>query len=66
MSRLRAKAIIKLLIDADITQAQLARELGVSIQAVNNVIHGRDRSRRIQQHIATRLGRPYDELWGDA
>jgi len=33
------------------TQAQIARELGIHIVSVNQVIHGRHKSRRVSEYI---------------
>lgn len=41
----------KLLIDLDLTQAEIARRLNVSRHAVNGVIHGRIKSKRISEYL---------------
>lgn len=45
------------------SQAQLARELGVSTGVVNNVIHDRITAHGVALHIATLLGIPVAEVW---
>lgn len=65
MSGARSIHIRLLLVQARISQADLARELGLRRQSINGVVNGRYRSRRIQQHIAERLGCPFAQLWGD-
>lgn len=46
-----------------ISQAQLARELKVTKQAVNKTIHLKSGSRRIRGYICFRLNKRYEELW---
>ena len=45
------------------TQAQIAREVGVSGGVVSNVIHGRITAYAVAQHIAGLLGFRIEELW---
>ena len=45
------------------TGASIARELGVSRNAVNLVIHGRNRSPRIRVAIARACGQPVEALF---
>lgn len=45
------------------TQAQIAREVGVSGGVVSNVIHGRISAYAVAQHIAGLLGLSIEELW---
>lgn len=45
------------------TQAQIAREVGVSGGVVSNVIHGRITAHAVAQHIAGTLGLRIEELW---
>lgn len=45
------------------SQAKLARELGVSSSVVNNVIHGRATAHTVAAHIASLLGHSVDALW---
>ena len=47
------------------SQAQLARELGISGGVVNNVIHDRITSYAVASYIAELLGSNVDELWPD-
>ena len=47
------------------SQAQLARELGVSGGVVNNVIHDRITAHAVATHIAALLGHEVGEVWPD-
>jgi len=47
----KATEIRKALLDLGITQAQIARELGIHIASVNGVIHGRYKSRRVTEYV---------------
>ena len=47
------------------SQAQLARELGVSGGVVNNVIHNRITAHAVATHIAELLGHEVGEIWPD-
>lgn len=44
-------------------QRDIATELGVTMTAVNGVIHGRTASRKIAGRIAQALGTNVDSLW---
>lgn len=54
-----------LLIRKQITQSQLAKELGCTVQAVNGVVKGHWTSVRVCKHIADRLGKDVKRLWPD-
>ena len=45
------------------SQAQLARELGISGGVINNVIHGRVTAHAVALHIAVLLGLEVGEIW---
>lgn len=45
------------------SQSQLARDLGISISVVNNVIHGKVTSHTVAQHIAAFIGKEMKEIW---
>ncbi len=47
------------------SQAQLARELGVSSGVVNNVIHNRITAYAVATHIAELLGNEVGAVWPD-
>lgn len=47
------------------TQAQIAREVGVSGGVVSNVIHGRITAFAVAQHIAGLLGLRIEDIWPD-
>lgn len=53
------------LLKAGVTQRAIAASLGVGSVAVNNVIHGRGSSKRIEQAIADAVGKPVSELFPD-
>lgn len=50
------KEIKKLLIDKDVTQAELARRLKISLAGINQVISGKRKTKHIQEGIARELG----------
>lgn len=54
-----------LMLRKGITQAEIARRLGVSGATVSLVVSGRMRSRRVEQEIAEALGLPREILWPD-
>ena len=58
--------IKSLLVLNGITQTELARELGTTRENVTNVLRGSCTSRRVKEHIAKRLGKDFDKLWGKA
>ena len=60
---MKPKDIRHLLLDADITQAELARELEVSQEAVYQIIEGNYTSDRIRQHIAKKVGVDIKRIW---
>ncbi len=45
------------------TQSAIARQCGVTPTAVNDVVHGRKRSRQIELRIAAVTQLPLAELW---
>lgn len=57
------KQIKQALAAADISQAGLARDLGVSRTLIYQVIHNNSTSHRVRCHIAKAVGRPVGELW---
>ena len=65
----QAVEIKKALLDAKVTQAEIARELGVSGDYVSVIITGRYLSRgpgsdRVREAICRKTGRTMQELWG--
>lgn len=54
-----------LMLRKGITQAEIARRLGVSGATVSLVVSGRMRSRRVEQAISEALGLPRELLWPD-
>ena len=59
------KEIRHLFIDAEITQAEIARDLDVSQEAVYQIVEGSSTSHRIRAHIAKRLGVDIKRIWPD-
>jgi transcriptional regulator with XRE-family HTH domain len=57
------KEIIKRLIDRDITQTDIARREGVSVNAIGQVIRGRTVSARLRRAIAGAIGVPVEKIW---
>jgi len=61
---MNTKAVKMWLIKNDLTQTQLAKELGITIQAVNQTIHNWRRSRTVRAHLLRKgcpekyLGKP--------
>ncbi len=51
------------LVEKDIQQSGLARDLGVAKSVVGEVITGKTTSYRVQCHIAKAIGRPVDEVF---
>lgn len=62
MNRLRY--IKSLLVRQGITQTSLAKELGCKPENICGVLSGNFKSRRVMEHIAKRLNRDFDKLWG--
>lgn len=59
-----SRKVKALLVEAGIKQKELAAELSVAEGTISGVINGHHTSRRIKKHIAERLHKPYDRLWG--
>ena len=57
------KTIKKLLIDLDLTVADLGAGYGCTPQMVSLVIHGNAKSKELEKHIARRLRRPLRDLF---
>jgi transcriptional regulator with XRE-family HTH domain len=60
----RYSYIKSLMVRKRITAQQLADELNLSRPAVSGPLNGLWRSRRVEEHVAKRLGRTYEKLWG--
>jgi transcriptional regulator with XRE-family HTH domain len=61
MSKLKVK---KVLIDKELSIADLARLTGFTRGHLSGVINGRYKSERAKKIIALALGKDYRELWG--
>lgn len=48
-----------------VSQADIARRLGITRECVCQVIHGIRSTRRVRQAIADALAMPFEEVWGD-
>ena len=55
--------IKKALDDIDVSQSGLARDLWITPQMVNKIIHNRAVSHRVRCHVAKAVGRPVAEIW---
>jgi len=60
------KKIKKLLIDADLTMSDIAREYQCRPQVVSGVIAGTKQSKRLQAYIEERLGARLGDLFPQA
>ena len=49
--------------EAGITQSGVARELGVSVSSVHNVVNGTSTSYKIQSYIADQIGAEIYDIW---
>ena len=61
-----ANEIKKALIDAGVTQAEVARDVGLSKQLVGEVIRGNRRNARIESAVAAAIQKPVDEVFKPA
>lgn len=61
---MRPNDIRKAMLDANIKQAAIARELGVSSETVYSVIEGRA-SHRVREYIAKKIGIDITQIWPD-
>lgn len=59
-------AIKQHLLRANVSAAALARTAGVSRQVFTSVINGSSRTPWVRDRIASSIGRPYEEVWGEA
>jgi transcriptional regulator with XRE-family HTH domain len=46
-----------------ITQASIAKKLGVSPSLVSRVIHGIEKNKRVQKEISDIIGKPIRGIW---
>jgi transcriptional regulator len=60
---IQQKRINIALLEASVSQTDIARELETNRQYVCNVISGRRQSERIEDHIARRTGFPVERLF---
>ena len=61
-----AKQIKMLIIEKEISGAEIARKIGVDRTAVYHVISGKSKSLRVREAIATNLGLSVNDLWHDS
>ena len=47
----------------NISQADIARQIGMTRQNVNHVLSGHVKSRRRREQICKAVGVPYDDIW---
>ena len=60
------KKIRKLMIDADLTAAEIARKARCTRQNVTYVIDGKVKDSPVKKILAKRLGKSITDLWPDA
>ncbi|MCL6591610.1 MAG: helix-turn-helix domain-containing protein [Firmicutes bacterium] len=63
MNRITPLEIKSALILKGITQASIARNLGVSPSLVSHVIHGTEKNKKVRMEIARILEKPIREIW---
>ncbi len=51
------------LLRAQVTQTDIARKLEVAVASVNDVIHKKKVSRKIQQGVADAIKKPFAVVW---
>ena len=51
------------LLKAGITQADIAREIGVTRAFVNQIINGQRQTRRVRMAVAKAVGKRVEDLW---
>lgn len=54
------------LLNKGITETRLGEQLGISRQAITNVIYGRTKSARVRKAIAAIMLLPVEVIWPDA
>lgn len=59
------KEIAILMVLHEVTQTRIAKELGITVPAVNSVIKGLRKNPRIRQAIADALGCTFQQIWSD-
>jgi len=62
---MKGSDIRQLMKDKNIKVNDIARMFNVTHVAVSNVIHGKNKSARISEAIATAIDLPVSELWPD-
>ena len=60
---MKSSEIVRLLKIERVTQRRIAEELGIKQPTVNQVIHKRQTSRRIQDHICEIIRYSFKEVW---
>jgi len=65
MSNATAKKIKKLMIDKEVSGADIARRTGYTRQNVHHIINGKIRTPYLRQAIADALGCQVSDLWAD-
>ena len=61
---MNSKEILKLLIDRDVTAADIARDISCTRQMVHRVIKGELETPWVRRELAGRLGMTYRGMWG--
>lgn len=63
---MKPQKIRAILVEKEVKQADIARDLAVTRGAVSRVISGHFPSRRIREALAEKAGVPFDKMWGRA
>lgn len=53
------------LVRVGVTQSEIARDLGMSVGSVNDVITGRRKNPKVRTAIAQAIGKPVEKIWPD-
>lgn len=60
---MKPNEILAALMLKGVKQREIAQKLKVTHVAINHVIYGRGKSRRVQEEIARIIGRDVNEIW---
>jgi transcriptional regulator with XRE-family HTH domain len=55
-----------LLLKAGVSQASIAKKLGVTLGFVNQIVYGRRSTKRVRMAIARAVGKRAEDLWPDS
>lgn len=60
---MRVKKLKSLLVEREVTQAEIAKECGVTPATVNQVVAGRGHSEKVEIVIAKKVGVPRNKIF---